>query len=578
MANNTHFPAVLNNSTNWVRNNMTTHRAGPLGYLTVQPVWCNWLVAVGSNSELNGSYQFELRAGLFVNGQFYPFTFGGSRDVTVPVTKGTYVKADALAITIAPGQLFQIMSRTIASDGGVAGTYAICTGASGLTFRIDGVLAGTDPGVDYTTGGFPHGVMIHLTIAGDGTSSGIVVDNNGAGTGYTGGSLNTWLGAGAMNGAASTPGFSPYQEYPCTTKPAGFGNASGGAITSVTRTNNGAGMSANNPPPINLSGAGGFGVSTAVYGPCLILGVPLFPGPDLLIEGDSIAAGIQSVDGSGDLSANYGCYEKNLQNLYGFTNTAVASQTIVGFFSGGATNQHAVVTANRVPSHVLIALGSNDFAASSALSSIVNAMKNEVGYWKGLGSRVGIATILPRVTAGTFSAAPGSQTPTNAAFATGGDVDTFNGLVRTLDASLGHDWYVDPRATAQDATVTQAWRRDVLGSDYTYPASDGIHPSVPVGIEHLAANMSFSPLTTAKTFATAVAYDASGNFALAKAALVGGTPTVVDSGTSGPLTAAELAETLGALGADGSLITSALYSSGLLANAQADAVTLAGRL
>lgn len=79
--------------------------------------------------------------------------------------------------------------------------------------------------------------------------------------------------------------------------------------------------------------------------------------------------------------------------------------------------------------------------------------------------------------------------------------------------------------------------------------------------------------------ACAIAYDANGNFALGVATKTSlGVAKLVDSGLSAPLSATARAATLTDLAAQGYLTTSNSYASGLLAHAQADAVTLAGSL
>lgn len=80
-ANNCNLPTSYNTSANWVKNCWTTHISGPSGYTQVEATFVNGLVS--TNSEQNAYYDFYLRAGLFLNGSFYPFLFNGSNEILV---------------------------------------------------------------------------------------------------------------------------------------------------------------------------------------------------------------------------------------------------------------------------------------------------------------------------------------------------------------------------------------------------------------------------------------------------------------------------------------------------------------
>lgn len=199
--NNLSMPYTFNTSANWVHNARTYHRSGPVSYTDIEIWFLNGIK--GANSEQDAGYDFDLRAGVELNGTYYPgyHKVGGSRDATIAKEWGIG-KLTFPGLTLPASAVFAVLNRRVASDGGLAGSYDVITNTSGITARGDGIIAGTDDSVDYTTGtSLADGASVRALVSGDftgtvldtGTFSGFVDE---AGSGYASGLvLSTWYGA-----------------------------------------------------------------------------------------------------------------------------------------------------------------------------------------------------------------------------------------------------------------------------------------------------------------------------------------------------------------------------------------------
>lgn len=494
LANNCNLPINYNTGSNWVQNCWTTHKSGPAGYTSVEVLFVNGLIS--ANSEQNAYYDFYLRAGLYLNGQFYRFLFDGQTETLV--SKNWGIARGKLGIYIPPNTTFIITNRRVASDAGAAGSYNVITNTSGTLVRQDGILSGTDNTKDFTLGvGCAYGAKcLHPPTISGGAITAVSVDTQNRGTGYTNGTtLNMWYGpAGAGQPGALMPGSGV----------TGFGNRTGDYMSSVTVSTGGTGHNSANPPKAFLGGGiNGFGsATTASYGPSLITGIPRARTPSVLLHGDSLVAGYGSTDGTGDLAANHGFFEQALTNRYGVHKIAVGGTGANGWM---ATNTQQMAFINYAiskglrPSHVILALGTNDFIANTntnVLSTVQGYIAQITAIWRARGAKVLVATIPPCNTTSSGSnkfTTLAEQSPYNVNYESGSYVDQYNAAL-LAGTGPSNDGVINSGSLMRDATTPTRWRVDCYGGATAFCAVDGTHPNIGVGIPYMVANLTIPTL------------------------------------------------------------------------------------
>ncbi len=501
VANNCNLPTGNNViATNWVFNAWTKHKAGPAGYKNIRAKFVNWLIS--TNSEQQGYFDFNLGAGLYLNGQFYQFKFNKSSRTFVSKNYGE-VWSDVLPITIPPNAEFYITNIRLAADNGAAGSYNVLTNTGGSGFRQDGFMSSIDPSQDFTLGvGLAYGAKalpFNATQFVSGAVSNLKPDPNNKGRGYTGGlNMNVWYGpAGAGAAGATQPGSGV----------TGYGTANAqGQLASITFSATGTGHDPSNPPLIQLAGSGspatGFGNTTASYGPSMILGEPLSLTKDILLQGDSITAGYGSVDAIGDLFGNFGIYEQAFANRFGIHKLAVSGEGASGWLANN-TRQLAfiddAISRGLQLGYVVIALGVNDFLSNlnanvlAAVKGYVTAIAN---IWRARGAKVLMTTIPPACTTSASSnkfTTLAEQSPYNANYNAGSNVDLYNAALLN-GTGPANDGVIDISTPCRDSTTPTKWRVDCFGGTTAFCAADGIHPSVAVGIPFLLQNLRIPPL------------------------------------------------------------------------------------
>ena len=453
---------------------------------------------ISTNSEQSAYYDFTLRAGVVVNGVFTQLQFNGQTDIVI--SKNWGIAIGKASVCIPPNTDFYITNRRVATDNGAAGSYNVITTTGGTTFRQDGIISGTDATKDYTMGvGIAYGAKCGTPVISGGLITSIPVNSSSAGVGYTAGlNLYMWYGAaGSGQPAAQYSGSGV----------SGYGNPSGGQLSSITVSAGGTGHNSSNPPLAFVGGAGnattGFGTNTAAYGPSLITGIPRKKNPSILLIGDSITSGYGSVDAMGDLTASFGVYEQVLVNRLGAN---VHKMAVTGE-SGAGWNANYTQQLNFMdthikrglrPSHVVIALGTNDFLTNSntnVVSATQTNINNIANLWRARGAKIILTTVPPNnsttATTNKFTTLA-EQSPTlvggsAANFQVGGYVDQYNTALRA--GAIVNSGIIDISSYCRDATTPSRWRVDTYGGATAFCATDGTHPSVGVGIPYLVANM-----------------------------------------------------------------------------------------
>lgn len=497
IANNCNVPTNYNTGANWVQNCWTKHRSGSVGYSAIEAVFVNGLIS--TNSEQSAYYDFVLRAGIYVGGTFTQMLFDGQSEMTV--SKDWGIAIARANIYIPPNTDFYITNRRVAADAGAAGSYNIITTCAGTTFRQDGIISGTDTSKDFTLGvGVAYGAKAGTPVVnGSGVVTSIPIDTNNRGTGYSGGlNLSMWYGpAGAGQAGALYTGSGV----------SGFGSTSGGQLSSITVSAGGTGHTQASPPQAFVGGtstaATGFGTTTATYGPSLITGIPRYRTPSILIVGDSIAAGYGSVDALGDLNASFGLYEQALVNRVGVGvhKLTVSGESAVGWVTTKTEQLNymdAQIRRGMRPTHVIIALGTNDFLTNNNTDVITSTQNNIniiANLWRDRGAKIILTTVPPANTTNAGSnkfTTIAEQSPvlvggSSANYQAGGRVEQYNSAI--MSGTLVNDGIIDIGSNSRDTTTTSAWRVDAYGGATAFCAVDGIHPSVGVGIPHLVANL-----------------------------------------------------------------------------------------
>ncbi len=496
IANNCNLPTNYNSGANWVQNCWTKHHSGGSGYVAIEATFINGVIS--TNSEQNAYYDFVLRAGILVNGQFTQFLFDGQIETTVSKNWGMAVgKAN---VYIPPNTDFYITNRRVAADNGAAGTYNIITTTAGTNIRQDGIISGTDTSKDYTLGvGVAYGAKAGTPVVnGSGVITSIPMDPANKGTGYSAGvNLALWYGPAGSNQPGSLYAGSGV---------GGYGNVGGGQVTSITITSGGTGHSQSTPPQAFIGGTGtantGFGTTTATYGPSLISGIPRRRTPSVLLLGDSITAGYGSVDTIGDLNGSYGLYEQALVNRgVSVHKMAVSGESSAGFMATKTQQLNymdAQIQRGMRPTHVVIGLGVNDFLTnnnSDVISYTQGNINNIANLWRARGAKIILTTITPANTTSSGSnkfttiaeQSPALVSGSTLNFQAGGRVEQYNSAM--LSGAIPNDGIIDISSYCRSTTTTSAWRIDAYGGATAFCANDGIHPSVPAGIPYLVANM-----------------------------------------------------------------------------------------
>ena len=504
LANNCNIPLQTSGgSGSWVLNNWSTHVSGPAGYNSIQATFCNWYIF--GDYEGGSGYTYILRAGIYINKTFYPFYFNGQRDISVP-SFGNGI-TDPLNLYIPPNTKFFITSRRVAADGGAAGSYNVVGSTGGVGQRQDGLIAGTNPALDFTLGqGVAYGARFlndRPNVNTSGSISGATPDPNSRGTNYSTGGLSLIVDcgpAGCGQPGALTPGNGSVS--------GAYATLSGNLLTGISN-GGGSGYSQSNPPRLFAGGSGtaatGFGTPTLNYGPSLITGIPRYKTPSVILHGDSITAGYGSVDAYGDLNGNFGFYEQALANRLGVHKFAVSSSSSAGWLFNDVhtialLDQH--IKYGLKPSHVIIALGTNDFGPNTNYNTVVGAgyIQSRVdiisNIWRARGAKIYVATVPPRCTTSATSnkwTTVAEQSPYNVNYAPGGSVDQYNTALRN-GTGPKNDGIIDGRSLMQDPVTTYAWRTDCYTGGTAFCA-DGTHPSTGVGIPFLTANLQFPSFT-----------------------------------------------------------------------------------
>lgn len=496
MANNVNLPFTYNTSANWVHNCWTTHTSGPVAYSNVEVTFVNGINTL--NSEIDAFYDFTMRCGILLNGVFYQGKVGSLTEISVSKSWGRGSFTFPTLTSIPANTTFYVTNRRVANDGGVAGSYNVITNTGGITQRQDGIISSTDNTQDFTLGvGVGYGGKNNRVTSGQVSAGGVTgVTKSAGGQNYTAAlNLGPWYGpAGEGAKGATIPGSGI----------TGYAPVSGGTYSSSVLFTPGTGHSGANPPFIFVGGVGnagsGFGTTTAVYGPSIIMGKPASATPSVLLQGDSIMSGYGSADSTGDLNGNYGCYEQRLANGYGCFKIAVPGEAAGGWVSNNTKQLafvDAMITRGLKISHVIIGLGVNDFLGTiggSVLTATQGFMTSIATTWKGRGvGKIIMTTIPPYTTSSDGFVTTANQTIGNANYSLAGLVDQYNTAIKANNPV--NDGVFDIRTFCQDATVTTKWRVDAFGGSTAFCLGDGIHPSMAVGIPYLTANMTIPTIS-----------------------------------------------------------------------------------
>lgn len=238
------------------------------------------------------------------------------------------------------------------------------------------------------------------------------------------------------------------------------------------------------------------GVATSTSGESfmspILIGKSDFPVPSVLIVGDSIPLGIGDYTASngsfrnGDVQGNSGFAARGLAGVKGFT-LHMAKETIGSWQLQFTSSQYAPKMRYiwSYATHIIVAMGTNDIAASQTLSqlqtnltALLTDMKEVFGPY-GKPPKIAVSTIMPRTTSTDLWATAVNQSPATSGFAIGGTRDTYNAWIKT-QVGLGLiDAVIDVNPFVQDPVVTYAW---LTNGTANYPTTDGTHPSTALHI------------------------------------------------------------------------------------------------
>lgn len=450
------FPYTTVSSSNFVRNyrkmRITPQNAN---YSALQLTYANFLAQVGAEIS-TGLDNITIRAGIEYDGVFYPVTFSGARDVSL--TAGEYAQSDYVSgLTLPAGAIYYERVRVVGTSGSQPRLY----GHGAQNYLLEGVLASTDTGVDYTLGGEASGATVSATVSG-GVITGASVTNSGSN--YISGT--------------NLVAYELQADGTIKTQTVGYGVRSGDGMSSAVITSGGSGWVS---PTLVFTGGGGFGQNNAIYAAALITGQPDLAVQSLLLIGDSIARGFGSSDGEGDLSGNYGIYERAIANRFGIGNLSSVSNTAAAH-QLTAAHEKMYAIYSTLPTHVLIQNGTNDFVSGATKSSVVNNNGVTATTWRAQGAAVSYATILPRTTS-----TDGWTTTTNQTETTGhgvsGPAQSYN--AELLNNTISSDWnIVDAAVHGADTSAPTKWRVDQASA----LTPDGIHPDN-LGLPFLASQI-----------------------------------------------------------------------------------------
>lgn len=372
VATNCGIPYTMTTSPNWVQNGVvqclvTVAHANPrLAFANYVLSAQGELTTPGTTS---GYYDFVLRAGILVQGTYYQLTQNGSIDITVPFgTVGYFDPVQGLVIPA--GTPVWVFTRRVAviqswSSYNILASHGTSAGAG------EGVLAGTNPALDYTMGAVPGGHTASLVFSVTGGAPTATIGTN-KGAGYTStpsitvmdptvyGTTNTAaivtnaviatgqpvitcasttnVAVGMLvGGHPSIPAGATVASFVAGTSvtlsvnltgtigngltvgltiPSGGGagwaqtaTQSGGALTGAV-SNTGKGFDYSSRTVAALTGGGGFGANSQGYGPCAFTGETAFRTISHQMLGNSITRGVGADDGIGDESRAFGIFNR----------------------------------------------------------------------------------------------------------------------------------------------------------------------------------------------------------------------------------------------------------------------------
>jgi hypothetical protein len=494
IANNCNLPTTFFNTSQWVHASATTHKAGPVNYTNVRPVFVNWLIS--TDSEQQAYYDFTLTAWLLYNGTFYALQFGGASSISISKNYGMAI-ADAISgLTIPAGAEFQVWTLRVANDAGAAGSYNVITNTGGAHHRQDGIIGGTNPSITPTTS-FAYGATANqasVSISSGAVQNTVTVSNGGKN--YTGGpNVFAYYGPG---GAGSPGALHPGSGIGAYGNPTGSGPNY--ALGTISVYSGGSSHSGANKPHIVVCGGNsastGFGLPSSCYGPSCILGDPASATVSLLLHGASETAGYGSTDLYGDLVANFGVFEQALANDYGCFKMAVSGESAVGWL---LNNTHQLdyiddlIAAGLVITHVIVSLGYNDFLTNTNTNvvTVTQGSVEDIGdIWRGYGAKVINVTIPPATTSTDSFATTGNQTVYNVNFNAAGRVDSYNTAM--LANTPPGDGVIDYGAFCATGSPRK-WRCDLYGSNKS--TGDGFHLNNGAGIPYAVTNLTLPALT-----------------------------------------------------------------------------------
>lgn len=533
IAGNTGIAFTQNSSTNTVNHSKTLHPICVAGS-ALRISFANWVLNGGGEIKVasaNSWYDFALRASVKYNGVFYPLLFNGARDVNVPF--GSYVTCDPLPFTVTPPGMLEVTTRRTALLLAASSYNVLASHQTHAAFG-EGNLGSTNTALDFTMGGVPGGDVAFITLA---NAAGVLTPTlTGTGAGYTGAASMTVLDptfetghafglsttgtnlsgqpvitVSATTGVANGQLIGGHPNIPAgatvlsfvaatsvtisanllgnigaasslaTIDPtfpggAGFGgfiNQSGGALTTISQTSKGFHYSTRTVGAI--AGGGGFGQTTQAWGPCAITGVQARKGVTLQLIGHSITRGCGADDAAGDEFRNFGITERAFRSRYPSIQNSYIGNTIGAIATQNYALTYAMVASVCKPTHVYICNPTNDFAAGTpaTLAQAKSSMLSIIAREHALGKKVITETHEPRCTSSDSFATTVNQTPLNAPFTVGGDVDLYDAWL--LAGGSGADYVLDVRPFTRDATLTDRWKVDPITGALT---GDGTHPGI----------------------------------------------------------------------------------------------------
>lgn len=334
-----------------------------------------------------------------------------------------------------------------------AGTNNYLRSFTSSRLQNEGVLNDDGTGTDYSDGLMPYGAKATATVVG-GTITACSV--TAGGWNYT---------ATATVYAAEVVGGVMYY------KSIGTASVSGGAVTSITVTSGDtssvvpSGLSGWVNPEIRISyGRSGFTTSNAVSGftACYMMARPTGNVVSIAAVGDSIVDNKGQADILPTLEGYQGIYEIGVNGRAPVINAGIGSGTAQTFASF-TTNYPALIQLIQLakPTRAILALGTNDIRNGRTAAQTTTDLTTIVNFLRSLGTKVGVANVLPRTTSGTLT------TPIDANFDVGGQVFTLNTNIN--NATVPNDkGVIDGRATFANPLNTVEW-----GGAYV---TDGTHP------------------------------------------------------------------------------------------------------